>query len=297
MLAAIAAALPLGVAAAAAAACCYDTAYALQALEARRAPGRHALRPALLGHLARRPLWLGAVLLSAAGWPLQLLALSLAPLTVVQPTLALGLLLLLVLGVRILGETVGRRELAAVLVILTGVAGIAAAAPSRTTHHAGGLELALVLGGLGALALGPFVLRAAGREPGLALVVGAGIGDAWAAFAAKIVVDELSRGSWTGAVAWGLAAALALGAGVIAEMTALQRYPATRVGPIVVVMQVSIPVLLAPLLGGESWRGTPLGGGVIGVGLIAVAAGAAVLGSSPAVGGVLVGAGEDERRR
>src|SRR5207244_12321101 len=134
------------------AAACYDTAYALQALEARRAPTRHALRVALLGHLARRPLWVGAIALSIAGWPLQLVALSLAPLTLVQPTLALGLLLLLALGVAILGERVGRREVAAVLLIVAGVAGIAAASPARSTHHAGASTLAPVLALLGAAA-------------------------------------------------------------------------------------------------------------------------------------------------
>ena len=115
----------LGFAFALGAASCYDTGYALQALEARRAPARHALRPALLVHLLRRPLWVTATALSLIGWPLQVLALAHAPLTLVQPTLALGLLLLLALGTRILGERVGPRGLASVLVIIAAVGLIA----------------------------------------------------------------------------------------------------------------------------------------------------------------------------
>ena len=55
------------------------------------------------------------------GWPLQLLALSLAPLVVVQPALALGLPVLMVMGERMLGERAGRREYLAVGAIVLGV--------------------------------------------------------------------------------------------------------------------------------------------------------------------------------
>src|SRR5262245_43030885 len=139
----------VGFALALGAACCYDTGYALQALEARRAPAAAALRPALLVHLLGRPLWVGATLLSVAGWPLQILALQHAPLTLVQPTLALGLLLLLALGVRILGEHVGPREVAGVIAIIGSVGVIAWAAPNEpgaVTASAGATAPAVVRG-------------------------------------------------------------------------------------------------------------------------------------------------------
>src|SRR5881396_2862751 len=137
--------MALGFAAAVSAASCYDTGYALQAVEARRAPGRYALRPALLAHLLRRPLWVGATLLSLLGWPLQILALAHAPLTLVQPTLALGLLLLLALGVRILHERVGPREMAAVAIIIASVGVIAWAAPSDIGEVDRGAGLVFVI--------------------------------------------------------------------------------------------------------------------------------------------------------
>ena len=43
-------------------------------------------------------------------------------------------------------------------------------------------------------------------------------------------------------------------------MSALQRRPATHVAPVMFAVQVLVPVLLAPLIFGESWGSTPLGG-------------------------------------
>ena len=99
-----------GIAVALAAACCYELAYVVQALEAREAGGGERIEPTLLGRLLRRPRWVAGTALSGVGALLQIWALTLAPLTVVQPTLALGLVLLLVLSATVLHEPVGRRE-------------------------------------------------------------------------------------------------------------------------------------------------------------------------------------------
>jgi hypothetical protein len=81
--------------------------------------------------------------------------------------------------------------------------------------------------------------------------------------------------------------------GVVSESTALQRFAATRVAPTVLVMQIVIPVVLAPLVGGESWADTPLGGAVLVGALAMVACGAGLLASSPAVAQLAVGEAED----
>jgi drug/metabolite transporter (DMT)-like permease len=91
------------------------------------------------------------------------------------------------------------------------------------------------------------------------------------------------------AIALGVAAVSAGLLGLTCEMTALQKLPATRVAPIVLVMQIVIPVLLAPLLVGENWGGTTGGGSVLVAGLLAVAVGTVLLGSSPAVGDLVAG--------
>src|SRR3954451_992080 len=132
MFAAIAGTTALGFGVAVLAAACYETGYALQAIEAKTAAGEQALRFSLLKTLSQRPRWVLAVCLTVAGWPLQLWALSLAPITVVQPTLALGLILLLALGVKLLGEHVGAREWVAVGLVIAGVSAIALSAPPES---------------------------------------------------------------------------------------------------------------------------------------------------------------------
>ncbi len=277
----------LGLAAALAAAACYETSYALQALEARAVSRSAALRASLLVGLAHRPRWVAAIALAVAGWALQILALSWAPLTLVQPAVASGLLLLLYLGVRVLGERVTPRHQVAAAAIVLGVAGIATAAPARVESDTGALPLALVLAGLGAITLAPYALRSGLGKRGALLVASAGAGDAWAALAAKLVSDELSSGRVLSSLTWAAGAAGAVLLGLTSETTALQRLPATRVAPLVLVIQVTVPVLLAPLLLGEDWSGTPLGGLVIVASLALVAVGTVVLARSRAVGGLL----------
>jgi drug/metabolite transporter (DMT)-like permease len=280
MVAAMSASTGAGLVVAAAAAACYETGYAFQALEARGVPTRHALRVSLLGQLVRNARWLGATALSLLGWPLQVLALSLAPLAVVQPTLALGLLLLLFLGARVLGERIGRRELAAVALIVAGIAGLAVAAPERSTIT-GGTGMTIAIAALAALALAPYAMRA--RGVGLLAVVATGAADSVAALAAKLVAGDLADSRWAATL---LVVAVAAGAGALAtlsEMSALQRLPATRVAPIVLAFQIAVPVIVVAAVGGEDWGSTPLGGAVLAAGLLAVVAGAVVLAASPPV--------------
>jgi drug/metabolite transporter (DMT)-like permease len=287
--------LALGFGLALCAAACYDTGYALQALEARREPAQAALRPLLLFRLAQRPVWVGATLLSVAGWPLQVMALQHAPLTLVQPALALGLVLLLALGSRILREHVGRREITAVMVIIAAVAVIAWAAPSERGEVSWTAGLAVALGSMAAVALLPYALGALGRRPITLLVAGAGAADALAAFAAKPVAEHASAGRWLGVAAWAIAAASVVIVGLLSESTALQRAAATRVAPAVLAMQISVPVMLAPLVGGESWGNTPFSGVVLAAALGAVVIGVAVLASSPVVAGVISEQHGDDR--
>jgi drug/metabolite transporter (DMT)-like permease len=286
--------ITLGFALAVAAACCYETGYALQALEARRAPAERALKPSLLTHLLSRPLWVGATALSLTGWPLQIAALAHAPLTLVQPTLALGLLLLLVLAVRILGETVGEREIAGVLLIIAAVGLFAWAAPRDPGDVERGAGLVISLAVLIAFTAAPYAIGLAGRRfPLMLLVASAGAADAMAAFVAKIVAQDLSSGALLAALAWAALVAAVVVVGVVSESTALQRFAATRVAPTVLVIQIVIPVVLAPLVGGESWADTPLGGAVLVGALAMVACGAGLLASSPAVAQLAVGEAED----
>jgi drug/metabolite transporter (DMT)-like permease len=246
-------------------------------------PADRGLRLSLVARLARRPRWLAGTALGLFGWPLQAAALLLAPLTVVQPALAFGLVLLLVLGARTLHERVGARDVLAVVAIVAGVAGLAAVAPAASSHHAGGWPLAIALAALAAIALAPYALRRRRGVHGVAAAVCAGAAFAWSGLSTKFVADAAGAHHWVGAVAWTLATGLSSGLALLSEMTALQRRPATQVAPLVFAVQVAIPVLAAPALTGESWAHAPLGPAAIVAGLAVVIGGAAVLCTAPAV--------------
>jgi hypothetical protein len=62
----------------------------------------------------------------------------------------------------------------------------------------------------------------------------------------------------------------------------------------VLVLQIAIPVVLAPLVGGESWSSTPLGGAVLGIALALLSLGVLVLAGSRAVVGVLAEDPDDQ---
>jgi multidrug transporter EmrE-like cation transporter len=237
-----------GVALAAAAAVAFEVSYVMQAVEARRADDGDPPSGRLLGRLLRRPRWLAAMALSVAGFGLQVLALRGAPLSLVQPVLALGLVLLLVLGRVVLGERPGRRELLGAVGVIAGVTLLVLAAPERGGDgDAAALAVACVL--LGALAVAPFALRAR-RAP--ALIAATACADALAALAINEVSGALSPLQAV-AAAW---AALAAAAGLTAlasEAAALQRATVAAVGPAVLAGQVAIPVVLAPLVAGDRW--------------------------------------------
>ena len=273
--------LVLGIAAAVGASALYSLGIALQAMDAREAPQAAHLRIALLRGLFTRARWLLGTGLSILGWPLQVIALLLAPLVVVQPALAAGLVFLMFLGERMLGEHAGRKEHVAVTGIVLGVLGAAASAPPRTTSHAADLTITLVLVGLGLASLVPYLLRAMGHSFAEVTMIGAGLAFGWSGVATKLASDDLAGGHYIAAAAWGLSTAAASGVGVLSEMSALQERPAIQVAPVVFVTQTVVPVVLAPLLLGESFSATPLGGVPLAFSLRLLVAGAALLARSP----------------
>ncbi len=286
--------LALGIICAIGASALYNTSIALQALEARQVGQEYALRASLIGRLIRNPRWLVATLIGLLGWPLEIAALLMAPLTVVQPCLASGLVLLLWLGVTRLGEKPGRREYGAVAAIVLGVAGIALAAPARTTTNAGAVPIAIALLLITIPVVAPYVVRGRPNAAGTLAVVAAGFGYAWTAIASKLLTDELSTGSLVVAAIWLATAAVSEGVALLSEMSALGQRPATQVTPVMFAVQVVVPVILAPLIFEESWSGTP-GGGVVLVAAILVAlAGVIALAGSRAVGAVIESAHADE---
>ncbi len=281
----------LGIAAAIGASTLYSLGIALQAMDAKEAPGDEHLRLALVWGLVRRVRWLLGTGLSILGFPLQVVALLLAPLVVVQPALAMGLLVLLLLAERMLGEHAGRYEHVAMCAIVLGVVGAGLSAPARsTTHTSEELTITLVLVGLGVASLVPYLLRMFGRQQAEVTMIGAGLAFGWSGVATKLASDDIASGHLVVAAAWILSTAAASAVGVLSEMSALQERPAIQVAPVVFVTQTVVPVVCAPLLLGERFGATPLGGIPLGASLALLIAGAALLARSPLLTTLMGGA-------
>jgi drug/metabolite transporter (DMT)-like permease len=276
--------LLLGLGAAFGAATCFDGAVVLQAADARGVPSAQGLRLALLQTLVRRPRWVLGTIIAILGWPLQLLAFAFIPVTVVQPALAVGMLVLLAGGSRLLGERVGPREWAAAVAIIVGVALLAIGHPDvrRQVPITPGVIACLAV--LGAVAVSPLAAR---PRPRFAwLVAAAGSAFALSALTGKLLVSELDAGHLVPAVAFAAATAAAAGVGFLVDMSALQRYDATRAAPPMFVLETAIPVMLAPWLFDERWGSSVGGGSLIVLGLLLVLAGGGALGASRAVSGL-----------
>lgn len=224
----------------------------------------------------------------------QIVALTLAPLTVVQPADAAGLVLLATVGIRVLDERVGRRELASVLGIVLGILAIVSVAPSRSAEHTrlGGLLPGLIV--VGALRTAPYVLRRRAGTHSALVVFGAGFAFAASSFSIKLVADSLASRSWLSLGLVAVIAAIAGVAGTLTEQTALQRRQATQVAPTIFVIELVVPLLVAVTLGGESWGSDPrsLCSIAAGIGLVIVSV--VALMQTPAISQLL--ASEDQPR-
>ncbi|MBJ7330306.1 MAG: hypothetical protein JHC95_10435 [Solirubrobacteraceae bacterium] len=259
-------------------------AVALQAAEARHVPLDHALRASLLIRLMRRPRWVGGLVLGIVCWPVQVLALLLAPLTVVQPALAFGLVILLAIGARQLGEPVTRRDWVAVGALIGGVGMLAAIGPPQSDEVADPVALAVTLTVIGIVAVLPFAARSRLHGQGLALAAGVAFG--WIGISSNLVADALDQGDVVALLAWTVATGVAFGVAMLTQTTALQLRPVTRVVPVVFTMQLVVPVVAAPLVTGEDWSAAPLGAAGILVAVAFTVVATAVLASSPAVAAV-----------
>jgi drug/metabolite transporter (DMT)-like permease len=273
--------LVLGIVCAFVASTFYSLGVAFQATEARNAPARYYLRPTLLRGLMRRARWLFGIGLSMLGWPLQVLALIFAPLIVVQPALATGLLVLVLAAERMLHERAGRREHIAMAAIILSVVGIALSAPTHSSVHAHVLVLTIVLAVLAAIAITPYLLLALGRASATITMLGAGLGFAWSGIATKLAEDDLHSGHLLPAALWALSTAAASVVGALSETSALQARPAIQVAPVVFVTQTVVPVAVAPLLLGERFPTTFSAGAPLAFSLAVLVIAAAALARSP----------------
>jgi drug/metabolite transporter (DMT)-like permease len=210
---------------------------------------RHALR--LLRVLLTAPAWLAGFGLMLCGFGLQVIALTHAPVSVVQPVLGSGVVILLVLSRIVLRETLKRLELACVLAMAAAIVVIALSAAGAAGHvgheASGGLLAAVALPawavavGLGASALRP---RPSGRHRmpsiGVSYAVASGLFYGVATLAIKAMAGSVGQ---HGGVDTSLLLAIAASPypyvtvacsalGMLIFQTGLQRCRVSIVGPV-----------------------------------------------------------------
>lgn len=102
------AALVVGLPTAAVSAALYGLAPLIQAMAARREAAGKGVGLGLLAHLVRRPLWLAGLAVEALSFLLEVYALSLAPIALVAPVMAMDMVVFALLARRFLGERISR---------------------------------------------------------------------------------------------------------------------------------------------------------------------------------------------
>lgn len=100
----------------------YALSNVLELTEAERVPDDDALKPGLVLQLARRPRWLLGLLSDVGGYLTQAGALALAAVAFVEPILASGIVMALVLGAALTRRRVQRRDWIAALLLSGGLA-------------------------------------------------------------------------------------------------------------------------------------------------------------------------------
>jgi drug/metabolite transporter (DMT)-like permease len=240
--------LAVGIAAVLAASAAYNGGVVLQALDARLEPEACALRLSLLGRLARRRRWLLGTALTVVAFPLQVIAYANAPLSIVQPALAAGLVLVLFLGARYMGEWVQPRHYVAVAAIIVGLTIIAITGPDHRQADRGDTAQLTVMAVLAVGIAAPYLVRRRRHLGAAFLAVSTGIAFAWGDIATKLFGDGVN-GDRVGAAAFWLAG---VGASAVVAtltlMTAFQRAEVKRAVPLVFAVEATLPLVLAPLL-------------------------------------------------
>ena len=298
----------LGVAVALCSAVLYDTGFILEKQALGTLPVLSTQPILLLRTVVRSRRWLVGFASMLGGLALQLIALTLAPVTVVQPVLAAGVLALVLAGRVLLGERLGRRERAAVALVVAAVLAIAVSADPGArlarAAPAGRFVAMVVLVVILAAAAGWVAVRsnatgedrldhdqdglghgAGARRDAFGLALAAGLLYGIGALAEKAVATGLvGHGVVDGAesalgTAYPWVFVVATFAGMIVFQVGLQRQPASLLVPLANVISSGCALVGAALIFGEvlipaGWWSVPRW-----LGFAALVAAVAVLGS------------------
>ena len=215
----------------------------------------------------RRPLWSSVVLfrsrwytlgvlIAMAGWGLHVAALSLAPISLVQATIAGGLVMLTVVAERFFAHRVTRREWIGVGLAAAGLAFLAAtldgdADSAHSNYDAATLTAFVAVVG----ALGILVAVLGRGAPRAGVLLGASAGLLWAASdtSIKALSDHLGDDSAVAIVLSPLAAVILLASllGLLVSARSLQIGPAVSVIAVTSVAANALTIAAGPLVFSE----------------------------------------------
>jgi len=149
--------------------------------------------------LMRRPRWLIGTGFLFMGVVLQLAALTLAPLIVVQPIGAVALVITSFLNARIYGVRLGPKTILAIMLTMAGIASFVVAASGVATDvEMSDEKLLQVLGVLALMLLlfGFLMATTGGTAKALNYVFGAGVLYGFVATLAKVIIQRLIQGDY-----------------------------------------------------------------------------------------------------
>ena len=269
--------------AALAAAGSFGVAAALQHQQAQLAPRARAVPLRLLAHLGRRPLWLAGIVLAAAAYGLQALALAFGPLTLVAPIVATDLMFALPVAARWSRRPLGARDWLGCMLAAGGVAiFLAASPPSSGRSDAPPGYWALVFGVVGLVCVLALTVGRLGTAAVRAALLATAAGVVFGLTAAvTLSFTRLVRAEGLGAslAHWQPWALLALGlAGLLLSASAFQAGALAASLPIMDTVEPASGVLLGTLLFGEHLAASPAGAVLQLAGGAAAFAGIALLG-------------------
>jgi drug/metabolite transporter (DMT)-like permease len=249
-------AVAAGVPAAVGAAGCFGGSAVLQYRATHEVPEEAAGRPRLLVDLFRHPLWRWSIVLAIAGFSLQVLALRLAPLILVQPLLVTGVLWYVALSAHAYHRSMDRPIVAGTLLCLAGLSAfLVLARPGQSSANGlDRLSTALPLAiGLAVTLTVCLVLAATGRRwRALPLSLAAGVCYGLTAGFVRSLSDHFGEGLVGVLTHWQTYAICVLGpVGVLLNQNS---YQAGRIGvPALTIITVTDP--LVSIAVGLLWLG------------------------------------------
>lgn len=227
----------------------FGIAAVLQGLATARAGDVGVLDPRLLIRLLRQPAFLLAILLNLAGFGLHVAALQALPLFLVQAVIAGSVAVTALLSVPVFGFSLGRRQRAAVGLVVLGLVLLGTSATAHEAGPAGPETPAVLLAAVVALLLVATAVRRLPAQVATVLLgLLAGVGFGVVAIAARLLPE---RGL---ALLTSPTAAVLVVAGSSAFFVysaAMQRGSVTTATAAMVVTQTVVPAVVGLLLGDD----------------------------------------------